>query len=242
MKKLHYFIILILFLNGLCNCKSNNLTQFTKGEEGSMSTITRIKCKTDNCYLISEGRNAILVDTGSSQSLDLVISECDKYDLKLIVLTHVHFDHAENAAELSRRYGVPVAFHKSDEELFESFDKQPLKSYGLTGRIVLGMSLKVLRKTKVEHPENIIYIKDGDSLNGFGINAKIVELPGHTNGSIGVDVEEKHLLVGDAMDNWVLPEMGHLYYNPYDIKKSYAKIKALCHRTLYFGHGKPVNQ
>ena len=30
-----------------------------------MSTITRIKCKTDNCYLISEGRNAILVDTGS---------------------------------------------------------------------------------------------------------------------------------------------------------------------------------
>ena len=207
-----------------------------------MSTITRIKCNTDNCYLISEGRNAILVDTGSSQSLDLVISECDKYDLKLIVLTHVHFDHAENAAELSRRYGVPVAFHKSDEELFESFDKQPLKSYGLTGRIVLGMSLKVLRKTKVEHPENIIYIKDGDSLSGFGINAKIVELPGHTNGSIGVDVEEKHLLVGDAMDNWVLTEMGHFYYNPDDIKKSSAKIKALGHRKIYFGHGKPITQ
>ena len=86
-----------------------------------MSTITRIKCKTDNCYLISEGRNAILVDTGSSQCLDLVISECDKYNLKLIVLTHVHFDHAENAAEISKRYGVPVAFHPADEELFESF-------------------------------------------------------------------------------------------------------------------------
>ena len=37
-----------------------------------MSTITRIKCKTDNCYLISEGRNAILVDTGSlSNVMDL---------------------------------------------------------------------------------------------------------------------------------------------------------------------------
>lgn len=242
MKKLHYFIILILFLNGLCNCKSNNLTQFTKGEEGFMSTITRIKCKTDNCYLISEGRNAILVDTGSSHCLDLVIAECDKYDLKLIVLTHVHFDHAENAAELSRRYGVPVAFHKADEELFEGFDRQPLKCYGLTGRLVLGMSLKMLRKTKVERPENIIHIKDGDSLSGYGINAKIVELPGHTNGSIGVDVEEKHLLVGDAMDNWVLPGKGHLYYNLNDIKKSYDKIKALGHRTLYFGHGKPVKQ
>ena len=207
-----------------------------------MSTITRIKCKTDNCYLISEGRNAILVDTGSAQCLDMVIAECEKYDLKLIVLTHVHFDHAENAAALSKRYGVPVALHQADEELFESFDKQKLKCYGLVGCIVLGLSLKVLRETKVERPENIIYIKEGDSLNQYGINAKIIELPGHTNGSIGVDVEEKHLLVGDAMDNWVLPALGHLYYNMEDIKKTYYKIQKLGHRTIYFGHGKPFNQ
>ena len=207
-----------------------------------MSTITRIKCKTDNCYLISELRNAILVDTGCGQCLDMVIAECDKYDLKLIVLTHVHFDHAENAAALSKRYGVPVAFHQADEELFESFDKQKLKCYGLVGCVVLGLSLKVLRETKVERPENIIYVKEGDTLNQYGINAKIIELPGHTNGSIGVDVEEKHLLVGDAMDNWVLPALGHLYYNMEDIKQTYYKIQKLGHRTIYFGHGKPFNQ
>ena len=207
-----------------------------------MSTITRIKCKTDNCYLVTEGRNAILVDTGSAQCLDMVIAECDKYDLKLIVLTHVHFDHAENAAVLSKRYGVPVALHQADEELFESFDKQPLKCYGLTGCVVLGLSLKVLRETKVERPEKIIYIKDDDSLSDYGINAKIIELPGHTNGSIGVDVEETHLLVGDAMDNWVIPGLGHLYYNMEDIKKSFHKIQNLGHRTIYFGHGKPIKQ
>lgn len=207
-----------------------------------MSTITRIKCKTDNCYIVSEGRNAILVDTGSGQCLDMVIAECDKYDLKLIVLTHVHFDHAENAAALSKRYEVPVAVHQADEELFESFDKQKLKCYGLVGCVVLGLSLKVLRETKVERPSNIIYIKEGDTLNQYGINAKIIELPGHTNGSIGVDVEEKHLLVGDAMDNWVLPALGHLYYNMEDIKRSYYKIQALGPRRIYFGHGKPFNQ
>ena len=207
-----------------------------------MSTITRIKCKTDNCYIVSEGRNAILVDTGSGQCLDMVIAECDKYDLKLIVLTHVHFDHAENAAALSKRYGVPVAVHQADEELFESFDKQKLKCYGLVGCVVLGLSLKVLRETKVERPSNIIYIKEGDTLNQYGINAKIIDLPGHTNGSIGVDVEEKHLLVGDAMDNWVLPALGHLYYNMEDIKRSYYKIQALGPRRIYFGHGKPFNQ
>ena len=242
MKKIMKFIILFLMIPGLYGCKSNNIIITSNGDDTSMSTITRIKCKTDNCYIVSEGRNAILVDTGSAQCLDMVISECDKYDLKLIVLTHVHFDHAENAAVLSKRYGVPVAFNQADEELFESFDKQPLKSYGLTGRLVLGLSLKVLRETKVERPENIIYIKEGDSLNEYGINAKIIELPGHTNGSIGVDVEEKYLLVGDALDNWVLPGMGHLYYNLDDIKNSFDKIKALGSRTVYFGHGKSVNQ
>ena len=206
-----------------------------------MSIITRIKGGTDNCYIISEGRNAILVDTSSGPARDMVTAECDKYDLKLIVLTHTHFDHAENAAFLSKRYGVPVAFHKADDELFENYDKQTLKCYGLTGRIVLNLSLKVLRETKVERPENFFYIKDGDDLSKYGIDAKIIELPGHTNGSIGVDVEQKSLLVGDALDNWVKPAMGHLYYNLDDIKKSYDKIKSLGLRTLYFGHGKPVS-
>ena len=99
-----------------------------------------------------------------------------------------------------------------------------------------------MRETKVERPSNIIYVKEGDSLDQYGINAKIIDLPGHTNGSIGVDVEEKHLLVGDAMDNWVLPGMGHLYYNLDDIKKTYDKIKAIGPRTIYFGHGKPITQ
>ena len=52
-------------------------------------------------------------------------------EMKLIILTHVHFDHAENAWELSKRYNIPVAMHQSDEELFDSYDKQALSSYGL---------------------------------------------------------------------------------------------------------------
>ena len=92
-----------------------------------MSEIIRIKGGTDNCYLVTDGENAILVDTASKEHLSQVIEKCDKYKMKLIVLTHVHFDHAENAAELSKRYDIPVAIHQSDEELFERFDKEYLK-------------------------------------------------------------------------------------------------------------------
>ena len=198
-----------------------------------MVKIIRIKGGTDNCYLVTDDNKAILVDTASGANLDMVIKECDKYEMKLIVLTHVHFDHAENAFELSKRYDIPVAINKLDEELFESFDKQPLKPIGLVGRVVLGLSLKVLRNTKIERPQNIIYIDDGDDLGSFGFDAKIIGLPGHTLGSIGVDVEGKHLLVGDELDNWIRPGVGHLYYDIDAIKKSADKIRKLGERTVY---------
>ena len=205
-----------------------------------MTEIKRIKGGTDNCYLVTDGSKAILVDTASKQNLDQVTAECDKYEMKLIVLTHVHFDHAENAAELSRRYGIPVAVHRKDEELFESFDKQPLKPSGLVGRVVLGLSLKVLKNTRVERPEHLIYVRDGDDLGSYGIDAKVIELPGHTLGSIGVDVERKHLIVGDALDNWNRPGIGHLYYDRDAVRKSAEKIRAMGDRSIYYGHGKPT--
>ena len=205
-----------------------------------MTTITQIKGGTDNCYVVSEGKSAILIDTSSGACVDQVIAECDKYEMKLIVLTHVHFDHAENAAALSKRYNIPVAVSKTDEELFESYDRQPLRSYGLVGKIVLGLSLNVLRNTKVEKPENLIFVKDGDDLSFYGIKAKIIGLPGHTLGSIGVDVEQKHLFVGDELDNWLRPALGHLYYDFDAIKDSARKIKGLGTRTIYYGHGKPT--
>ena len=205
-----------------------------------MVQVIRIQGGTDNCYIVADGKQAILVDTAGKAYLEQVIAACEPYDIRLIVLTHVHFDHAENAAELSRRFGVPVAFHPKDEELFESFDKQPLKASGLVGRVVLGLSLKVLRNTKVERPEQLICVQDGDDLSAYGIRAGIIGLPGHTLGSVGVDVEGKHLLVGDALDNWIRPGVGHLYYDKDALKESAEKIRRLGARTVYYGHGKPT--
>ena len=206
-----------------------------------MHTIQRINFKTDNCYLIINNGKAVLFDTCSAEAYDTVLAECSKYDMQLIVLSHVHFDHAENAVKLAEHFKIPVAFHAADEELFESFDKQPLKSWGLVGLVVLGVSRKVLRQTPVQKPENYMLIKEGDSLSEFGIDAKIIEVPGHTKGSVAVDVAGESLIVGDALDNWIFPATGHLYSNKEDLKKSAEKIKALGARTIYYGHGKPTH-
>lgn len=113
-------------------------------------------------------------------------------------------------------------------------------SYGIVGRIVLGLSLKVLRDTEVKKPDKIVYIKEGDDLASYGIDAVIVGLPGHTKRSVGIDVEAESLLVGDALDNWVSPATGHLYSNIEDLKESAKKIHSLGERTIYYGHGKPT--
>lgn len=205
-----------------------------------MHKIHHIRCKTDNCYIAESNGNAVLVDTGSAECYNMVLEECRKYNMRLIILTHVHFDHAENAAKLSREFGIPVAYNKADEELFDNYLAQPLMSYGIVGRVVLGLSLKVLRDTKVEKPEKTVYITEGDDLSAYGIDAKVIGLPGHTRGSVGVDVEGTSLLVGDALDNWISPATGHLYSDMDDLKRSAQKIRALGERTIYYGHGKPT--
>ncbi|SMC53461.1 Glyoxylase, beta-lactamase superfamily II [Oscillospiraceae bacterium] len=205
-----------------------------------MSQVIRIKCGTGNCYLVADGKNAVLVDTGSKENISDVIAVCDKYDIKLILLTHTHFDHAENAAELSRRYSVPVALHRADDELFDDYSKQPLMSRGMVGKVILTVSLTKLGSIKVKRPDNMIFVKEGDDLKKYGIDARIVEIPGHTIGSIGLDVEERDLIVGDALDNWVCPEKAHLYFNSDAVEKSAEKIRSLGERMVWFGHGNPV--
>ena len=204
--------------------------------------ITQIKGGTDNCYIVSDGKNAILFDTSSGESQAVVLEALSNYDLKLVVLSHPHFDHAENAALISERFNVPVAYHEEDDEIFDSYDAQPLKSYGLVGFVVLKMSLKVLRETKVKRPSDHFCVKEGDTLADYGFpDLKVVELPGHTKGSIGLLVGDSAILVGDALDNWIRPGVGHLFYD-LDVQKETAeKIRSYGPRKVYYGHGKPTD-
>ena len=206
-------------------------------------SITHIKGRTDNCYIVSDVSKAILFDTASKENLQMVEDECSKYDLKLIVLSHPHFDHAENADALSKKFNVPVAYNEKDDGIFDDYDSQPLHSYGLVGFVVLKASLKVLSRTKVIRPQNRFFVKEGDTLAEYGFpDIKVTELPGHSKGSIGLLVADDALLAGDALDNWIRPGMGHLYTDLEAEKKTVEKIRSFGKRTYYYGHGKPTEK
>lgn len=206
-----------------------------------MSEIHRIKCGNGNCYIIENGDSGILVDTGKREFADKVIAACKLHHVKLIVLTHAHFDHAENAAQISDCLGVPIGMNEKDCDLIKSNTNQALSAETFLGKIVLSASLKDFARRAMREFRPDVLLNDGDSLAGYGVNAKVVTLPGHTDGSIGIDVDGRALIVGDALMNMFYPTVSMLYHNKAEMLESAGKISKLGNRTLYFGHGKPVS-
>lgn len=205
-----------------------------------MSRVQRIKCGNVNIYIVSDNDSAILIDTGKKEHLNTVIEACKPYQIKLIVLTHAHLDHAENAAELSQRFEAPVAMHKDDIDLIESNRNQDLSAKTFLGKMILSATHKDFSKRKMSAFTPSVFLKDGDELIQYGIKAKVIGLPGHTKGSIGIDVNEKELIVGDALMNIFCPTVSLLYNDEKTMLDSAKKISRLEGRMIYFGHGKPV--
>ena len=66
-----------------------------------MIEVHRIPCGNGNCYILEEKGNAVLVDTGKIEYQQKIEKQIRSFPVKLIVLTHAHFDHCQNAAYFS---------------------------------------------------------------------------------------------------------------------------------------------
>ena len=120
------------------------------------------------------------------------------------MLTHGHIDHIKNAAYLSNRLQVPIAMYPDDMELIETPRAQTLYPNGMMGNMMLRMSNRNFDISIAPFTPAVL-LHDNDILKEFGINTTIIHLPGHTNGSIGIDIDNTCLIVGDTFMNIVYP-------------------------------------
>lgn len=206
-----------------------------------MALIERIQCGNGNCYVISEENNAILVDTSRTQYRDIILEKCRDKKINLIVLTHGHIDHIQNAAYLADALNAPIAMHKADYELAKNNMLEPLSAHSILGKFVLALSMRSFQKDEVPSFEPTVYICDGHSLENYGIHATVIELPGHTKGSIGIKVGDSAIIVGDALMNIFYPSKSMLYGDRDVMEISAKKISNFENTTIYFGHGKPIS-
>ncbi len=195
-----------------------------------------------NCYLIRTGAGYVLIDTGDAKQRAFVERElasagCPPAQLELIVLTHGDADHSGNAAYLRSKFGAKIAMHAADSGIVERGDmfwnrKKPNPLIGTLFPPLFGLS-----KADRFSPDS--YAEDGFSLAGCGLNARILSIPGHSKGSIGILTDSGALFCGDLLINTNKPVLNSMMDDPLAARASVAKLQALEIETVYPGHGQP---
>ncbi|MCL5960607.1 MAG: MBL fold metallo-hydrolase, partial [Chloroflexi bacterium] len=196
-----------------------------------------------NCFLIKADNGYVLIDSGvPSKRADLEKeiekAGCEPGSLKLIVMTHGDYDHAGNAAYLREKYGTRIATHDSDSGMVERGDMRWNRKAKPDKRSMIFkiMSLFV-RPGKFDVFKPDLTIDEGFDLSPYGFEAKVLHIPGHSKGSIGILTSGGDLFCGDLLYNIGIgiPFVDDLVA----FNASVEKLKSLEISTVFPGHGKP---
>lgn len=196
-----------------------------------------------NTHIVEHNGGIIVVDPGMLYQAGRILRAIkargfDEHDVRLILITHGHIDHAGSAAALKRLTGAPIAMHRADLPLVTTPDlKIPPGRNATINRI--GSVLRAFGWLAPMEPfVPDICPEDGDSLEHLGVNARVFHTPGHTDGSISVLFADGSLFVGDAILNLVHVAFPLWWHDPEAASTSACKIAALKPRVCYSGHGR----
>jgi glyoxylase-like metal-dependent hydrolase (beta-lactamase superfamily II) len=195
-----------------------------------------------NCYLVKTGDGFVLIDTGVTNKRIVIEKElesagCQPGNLQLIVLTHGDFDHSGNAAYLRKKFSTQIAMHKNDSEMVERGDMLWNRNkQNILIRIMFKLFFK-LNKSDRFKPD--FCIDEGYDFSGYGFDAKVLDIPGHSKGSIGILTASGDLFCGDLLFNTEKPAKNTLIDDVVELDASVEKLKTLKIKTVYPGHGKP---
>ena len=194
-----------------------------------------------NVYVIKGKDGDILIDTGFIGMKKRLKRYLDKFNIKLIILTHAHVDHAWNASYLKDRYNCEILMGKDD---LINIDNSNVKSKPSMNRYKLWSSLmnKGMNILKQKEFEPDILVDKDTEFDLYGLNFKIINLKGHTNGSIGILYNNK-LFAGDSLVNRKRNYVQIAYQNQNNesATNTFKKIIDLNPEMIYIGHDKPIN-
>jgi len=191
-----------------------------------------------NAYLLHGDHAGILIDTGAGKYKDKILKHCENADVKIILLTHGHFDHCQSAAYLAKKLNCPVGIARADRLLLECGQKRKVYGKGIWGNFYAWASNRNIRQNEIEEVIPDIILEDGMSLREYGVDGKVIALPGHTKGSVGVILSSGELLVGDAMQNITFPSAAWCFEDLKQSRESAELIHNLNVKTIFYGHGR----
>jgi hydroxyacylglutathione hydrolase len=140
-----------------------------------------------NCSLIwcPTTRDAAFVDPGGEVDRLLHAAEDEQVNLKKILITHGHLDHAGGAAELAERTGVPIEGPHRDDQFWIDGIPAQARMFGFGD-------------ARSFTPDR--WLEDGDEITLGEMRLQVLHCPGHTPGHVVFfHADSKMALVGDVL-------------------------------------------
>ena len=225
-----------------------------------MGGIQHVKVSYTNCFLLKCRGGYLLVDTGVPGKYNSFLKKLSKInvdvrEIKYLLITHYHSDHAGFAAELIRDSGAKIIVHKKGVPFLEEGKWKEKAKKGvfpnLCIKFLVTLHDRLFPHTSgyppVEIPEgsHILEKDDFDLLKEIGIDGIILYTPGHTEDSISVLLSDGSAIVGDVAMNFL--NICHTRHSPIyiqDFEEMYGSWKKLIEhgaKTIYPAHGKPFS-
>ena len=199
---------------------------------------------TVNCYLIKTDSNYTLIDTGPSNqraALETALARagCTPDALDLILLTHGDFDYTGNAAYLADKFDAKIALYAGDWGMAERSDMFAGRTSGnWVAKLLEPLSPVLFGFGRAERFTPDIALDEETDLAQFGFDARVLSLPGHSRGSMGI-LTNGDLFCGDLFDNTNGPTLNRLMDDPAAGQASIDRLAKLNVQTVYPGHGDP---
>lgn len=206
-----------------------------------------------NAHLIQGPGGCILVDAGLPGSevrlgKALAGNGLSFKDIKLIVVTHAHVDHAGAAYAIRELSGAPIVAHAGDARHFSRETPMTYCPTGWAGRLFLKSPLPHQAYTGFA-PDILLAENDSLDLSRYGIPGAVEATPGHTAGSISVELSSKDALVGDLVASGIL--IGGLIRtrhairppfedDPHAVGLALQRLIDAGMERFYMGHGGPL--
>ena len=205
--------------------------------------VTTLFTGVANTHIIETSKGVLIVDAGMPHQASRIINKIcalghTPRDVRAILLTHGHIDHAGSAVALKIITGAPIFMHRADERLTTtpSLKIPPGRTAftDVSGKLVTKFGFLVPLQTFT--PD--VALEDGMVLHNLGIDARVVHTPGHTAGSVSFLFDDGTLFVGDTILNSSHVAFPLWWEDAMATKASAIKIHALQARVCFTGHGR----